>query len=96
MSLNPVKRLLRVVVIVVLVSFDALVIVKPAPFIAAFDGAISDVVVRSDGTPITGMGGFKERSRTWIVDQVLLTCDTGKWIDGPNRVGKPSGKIIAR
>ena len=96
MSLDPVKRLLRVIVIVVLVSFDTLVIVKPAPFITAFNGAVSDVVVRSDGTPVTGMGGFKERSRTWIVNQVLLACDTGKWIDCPNRVGKPSGKIIAR
>ena len=60
MSLDPVKRLIRVIVIVVLVSFDTLVIVKPAPFIAAFDGAISDVVVRSDGTPGTGMRGLKE------------------------------------
>ena len=96
MCLNPVKRLVRVIVIVVLVSFDTLVIVEPAPVVAAFDGAIGDVVVRSDGTPVTGMGGFKERSRTWIVDQVLLAFDTGKWVDGPNWVGKPSGKIIAR
>ena len=94
--MNPVKRLVRVIVIVVLVSFDTLVIVEPAPVVAAFDGAIGDVVVRSDGTPVTGMGGFKERSRTWIVHQVLFAFDTGKWVDGPNWVGKPSGEIITR
>ena len=94
--MNPVKRLLRVIVIVVLVSLDTLVIVKPAPFIAAFDGAIGDVVVCSDGAPVTGMGGFKERSRAWIVRQVPLAFDTGKWVYGPYRIGKPSGKIIAR
>ena len=88
--------MVRVIVIVVLVSFDTLVVVKPASFITAFNGAISDVVVRSDGPPVTGMGGFKEWSRPWIVTHVLHACVAGKRVDGPHRVGKPSGKVVAR
>ena len=96
MSLDPVKRLIRVIVIVVLVSFDTLVIVKPAPFITAFNRAVSDVVVSSDGTPVTGMGGFEEWSRAWVVPKVFHTSVAGKRVDGPDRVGKPSGKVVAR
>ena len=54
-SCNPVKSLLRVVIVVVLIRGDTLFIVKPAALVTTFNGVVDDVVVGADGTPVTGV-----------------------------------------